>query len=459
MKKTILMIYLVLISNPEAPAQETGILDTYIQYGLDNNLTLQRKDYSFQQSMYALNEARSRFLPKIVFSARYSMAGGGRTIDFPVGDMLNPVYNSLNQLMQQDGIDGPFDEIENVQINFIRAREQETKLSVLQPLLNHGITNQYKMAEEQTSINRLELDIYRKELIKEIKSAYFNYLKSVNILELVDETRKVLKENLRVTTKLFERGLITEDKVMRSRSELRRLDVNEAAAIKNFEMAKAYFNFLLNRDKGDTIRRDRHFEIIAIPEQGNPGKYYQSALTNREELFQIDRHYTANECAIKSVNSQFLPSVSLAVDYGFQGVDYNFSTRSDFLMGSVVLQWNLFSGFSKINQKQRALMNRRILRNQRTEFESSLELDVREAYHTLEQHIKAYEAALAELTETEKTFHITNQLYRQGKASLIELIDSRTTMTDASVTKIVTQYDILIAEAELERVSGPLSFE
>jgi hypothetical protein len=28
----------------------------------------------------------------------YFMAGGGRTVDFPVGDLLNPVYTTLNQL-------------------------------------------------------------------------------------------------------------------------------------------------------------------------------------------------------------------------------------------------------------------------------------------------------------------------------------------------------------------------
>jgi len=456
MKKIILVIQLLLLTDISTNAQDSRILDAYIQEGLENNLTLQRKHYSFQQSIHALYEAKSMFMPQIMLNARYSLANGGRVIDFPVGDMLNPVYNSLNQLMEQKGMEKPFREIDNIQMNFIRAREHETKLSLIQPLINHGVSYQYRIAEEQTAISQAQLDIYKKELIKEIKIGYFNYLKSVKILDLVDETRLVLKENLRVTTKLYERGLITEDKVMRSRSELRKLDVNEAVAVKNFEMAKAYFNFLLNRDKSDSVILDSGYDMIHAGDTFPSDYYYQSALDNREEIYQLSRQYQANEYAINLAGSQFFPNISIAIDYGFQGLDYNFSSESDFLMGSLVLQWNLFSGFSKINRKQRSMINRDIIRNQKQELESNLELEVKEAYHTMKQNKKAYEAAFAELTEAEKTYKITYKLYLQGKASLIELIDSRTNMTDASVMKIVAQYDILIAMAEIERISGPL---
>jgi hypothetical protein len=38
------------------------------------------------------------YLPNISFGASYSLSDGSRTIDLPLGDLLNPVYKSLNQL-------------------------------------------------------------------------------------------------------------------------------------------------------------------------------------------------------------------------------------------------------------------------------------------------------------------------------------------------------------------------
>ena len=53
---------------------------------------------NWKNPLYALKEAHALFLPNVSFGASYSKADGGRTIDLPLGDLLNPVYKSLNQL-------------------------------------------------------------------------------------------------------------------------------------------------------------------------------------------------------------------------------------------------------------------------------------------------------------------------------------------------------------------------
>lgn len=37
---------------------------------------------------------RGMFLPSVSIEARYSRAGGGKIIEFPVGDLMNPVYGT-----------------------------------------------------------------------------------------------------------------------------------------------------------------------------------------------------------------------------------------------------------------------------------------------------------------------------------------------------------------------------
>jgi len=88
-------LYLVFLVTPTLAQQ---VLDTYIKEGLADNLVLQEKNASLEQSLLALKDAKSFFLPSLDFGATYTLAGGGRTISFPVGDLLNPVYSTLNKL-------------------------------------------------------------------------------------------------------------------------------------------------------------------------------------------------------------------------------------------------------------------------------------------------------------------------------------------------------------------------
>ena len=59
------------------------------------------------------------------------LAAGGRAIDFPIGDLLNPVYSTLNALTQTN----QFPQVENESITFLPHNFQETKI-VNEEILN-----------------------------------------------------------------------------------------------------------------------------------------------------------------------------------------------------------------------------------------------------------------------------------------------------------------------------------
>ena len=62
------------------------------------------------------------------------VADGGRTIDFPVGDLLNPVYETLDEMLVAQGQPPQFPRVRNESIALLRDQEQETKLVLEQPL-------------------------------------------------------------------------------------------------------------------------------------------------------------------------------------------------------------------------------------------------------------------------------------------------------------------------------------
>src|ERR1700756_4304780 len=80
------------------PVKAQSKLDEYIRDGLASNQSIRQQTFVLEKNMYALKEAKSMFLPDVTFSTAYTKADGGRTIDFPAGDLLDGAYATLNKL-------------------------------------------------------------------------------------------------------------------------------------------------------------------------------------------------------------------------------------------------------------------------------------------------------------------------------------------------------------------------
>jgi len=77
---------------PTAPGVSVEeAVNTLVADALAANLELDGASAGVAQQLAALDQARALYLPSLDLAARYTRANGGRTIDFPVGDLLNPV--------------------------------------------------------------------------------------------------------------------------------------------------------------------------------------------------------------------------------------------------------------------------------------------------------------------------------------------------------------------------------
>ncbi len=422
-------------------------LDNYIHEGLENNLALKQKDVNYQKSMEVLRQAKAMFFPDISLNARYTVAEGGRIIEFPVGTMLNPVYQSLNYLLGQD----LFPNIENMEFAFYRPTEHETKIRLAQPIIDTKIIYNQKINKELTRAIRADADAYKRQLVAEIKTAYFNYMKTVKLLQLVDDTRHLLEENVRVNESLFENNVVTIDNVYRSRAELSKLERQEAEARKNHEVARAYFNFLLNRPFETTILADIQYD--SVPQTLSLDDLAEHAIASREEL-QMLRSYRKvadNHLTMNQMNKW--PNLYAVIDYGFQGRHYEFNMKQDYLFASLIFRWDLFHGYQNKARIGEARIEQQLMNTQLEEAEKKIRLEAIGAHYDLTASAESVKASAEELLSARNAFKVINRKYGEGQATLIEFIDARSTMTQAEMLLIISKYDFHIKYAELERVA------
>ena len=448
--KTLVPLILCLVSTI-LPAQNPH-LEAYIREGLESNRGLKQKQLDYAVDLMALKEAKGLFLPDISLNARYTVAQGGRMIEFPVGDLLNPVYSTLNMLTGSE----TFPQVENQSFPFYRPTEQETKVSLVQPIFNSDIVQNYQIRKQYAEIARIDVERYKRELIKEITKAYYDYQKAQNLLALADTSLSLVRENLRVSRSLFENDKVTVDAVYRSEAEFSRVEVQQAQAQNMAATARAYFNFLLNRSLDTSVEL---MDESPAPPEISLEEARITAIQNRDELQQIEEYIQLNQHVTSLHRGKNIPGLFGVVDYGFQGEQYGFTGDDDFMLASLVMKWNLFQGNINHQKVQQSRIEGEKLDELYQQTRQQISLEVINHFYGLKAAYESVESARTQTRSAMRAYELISRKYSEGQSSLLELIDARTSLTGAVANVIVARSEYFSTLAEFKNAMGTIGLE
>jgi outer membrane protein TolC len=311
----------------------------------------------------------------------------------------------------------------------------------------------HALARHQRDGQQFQRNAAARRLAAEAQSAYLNVAAARSAYRTWESTLALVTENERVAARLVEAGQATPDVVFRARADRSDVEQRLAEAREAVNAATRAFNQVLRRpldtpvdELPDSVVR---FELTLTEEQ-----VVSSALARREELFQAGAGIQAAEAGVRLATSSFLPSVSLALDYGFQGNDLSFSRENDFAMASVVVSWNLFRGGRDQARRQSAKLEADRLRLRRTELEDLVRLDARQAYEAAVVARDAIATSEARLAAAQRSFDLIRRRYEEGLATQVEFLDARTSFTNADLNRIQTVYRYAVRYVDLERAAA-----
>jgi outer membrane protein len=429
----------------------SAVLNAYIQEGLKSNLALKQESLEVSRVTESITQAKALFYPRLTFNPTYSLAAGGRRLQFPVGDLLNPVYATLNQLAGSDRFPT---NIPNVNELLAPNNFHDTKLSVQYAVFNTDIQYNYLIQKDLLSVQEARKRVVENELRYTIATAYYQYLQTLDAFRIYDNNRAVLRELGRLNEKLVANNVATKDVVTSTRYEISKIDQQLAVADKNRQSAKAYFNFLLNRDLTTDIQVDSLLTRTLPPAPPALGDLQQTALQSRQELKQLGGSLRASQNAIKMNEASLkLPNVYIGGNAGFQGFGYTFSNQA-YVLGQVGLSWDLFKGYEKRSKVQQAKIQTELVQTKLTEVEKQIQLQVLQAYYELDAANESLNATQTGLANAEQTFRLVDSKYRNGQALLVEYLRFQNDRLTAQIQQVLTRYDVLTKRAALDRVTA-----
>jgi len=444
-RKTALKSFLLLILGCWLPlwAFSQSHLQGYIDEALKNNLGIQKQDFALQRSLYALKEAKGLFLPNVELNTSYLSSGGGRKIEIPIGDLLNPVYSTLNNLTGS----GKFPQVDNVSQTFNPNNYYDAKVHTTLPLYNAEIIYNSRIKKEQITMQQIELRLYKRELIKQVKLAYYGYEQSLQAIKIFENGIVLAKENLRINQSMVKNGKAIRTVVARSENELTGLETQLADAKAESLNAAGYFNFLLNKPLNSPVETSGNENMIIKPDSAlHSGK--------REELAALESLNQINALSVKLTRSTLLPKLSTFVDLGAQGDFLKVNKDAPYYLFGVTLSWQIFNGNRNKNKTQQALLDLKSTEIQTEQASQQLELEVITAQNKLNAALQAFKASVSQTALSLQYYKDEQRLYKEGQALYLELLDAQTRLINDQLKQSIAYLNMLTRNTELERAKA-----
>ena len=444
---------LLLVTATALPAERLS-LDQCIDLALDGNTQVLQAEQQVLRSAADVASARAQRLPSL--STTLMNLGRSRT-----GPSLRIQENPTGQIDPETG-ERIFAE-ERTRIPAIDRSSYAFSAGVSHTLWDGGARRWgHRGARESLAASELGLRAGRADVVYQVKQRYYALLKAQELVE-------VQQESLKLGLKRQEEAEIRLEVGAGTRVDLLRLQVaadNARADLINAEqqvqLARASLNHVLGRGLSAAVETvPLAAEPTLPPETAEP-----AAMAERVErakrlnpgLEQARRNESAAEMSLKARRAAWHPRLSGSVSYSrnnevfdrvYGDLDQNYR-----LNGGLSLTYQLFDGGLRgadIDRARSGLESARLGLEQQLR---DLALSVETTYLELVRLGRILRIARRTAELAAEDLHLAEERYRVGKGRLLEVLDAQVGLTSARNNRVNTRYDLALAEADLERLTG-----
>ena len=422
--------------------QRPDPLAPLVREAIRNNLQLAASRLGDERAEAVERGARGLALPSLSLESRRSRLDG--VVD--VGSLVNPAYAALNRITSSSAF--PTD------IHQTLPQAQESHLRLAQPVFNPAIGASRQAASAQHHAQQAVTLAAARDVAAGAQRGYLAYASAQRVVELDRSVLALTEEQLRAAERRLALGLTTPDAVLRARADRAEAEQAAAESAERAASAARALNVVLGRPVEQAPPALVADSLLDATLDSAPDLYVRRALERREELEQLSWSERAARAGVRVARAAFLPTASVALDYGTQGRDYRFGGDRDFFVASAVLQWNLFNGGQDVARREQAQLDVERVRVQRADLERQIALQVHAAWGAM----RVARSAVATATERElaarRNWELVRRRGEQGTASALDVLDARTTWTRAALNLILTRYGSATRWVELERAAA-----
>lgn len=438
MYKKIKWLFLLMLVNilsvPSVFSQEVSLKEL-IDKALVNNQSIKTSVLESSISEERITETKSNMLPQLKVSGDYKY-----------------YTQMMKQLVSAKSMGGPEDSYSPFE--FGTPWNLGTNISLGQLLYSQEYITGVKMANTGKELSGLLVKKTKEDVAFNVSSAYYN-------AQIVNAQLNFVRSNIANMTKListsellYENQMIKNSDVDKLRLNKTMLETQEKTLITSYDEVLNMLKFLSGISQTDVLKINNEIstKVEILP--------YSKLKPERVEVKLLEKQKELNELERKNIFAGYLPTISAygVFNYTYFAKGGGAGIWKGFPGSWVGLQlsWNLFDGLgrkSKIDQKKIEFNK---LNVQLSQLNENISMELNNAKNQIVLQESTILSRREQLALAEKIYEQTQLQFKEGVASITDVIQSDNSLREAQNNYVVSIIKLLNAQLSWKKAAGKL---
>jgi outer membrane protein TolC len=315
-----------------------------------------------------------------------------------------------------------------------------------------GIFDQYKVQDFGVDVASIRRAATRRDVALRVVEAYYRLLEAGRLSQVADASVEQLDAQLRQAQSLLSNGVIGKNDLLRASLALASARQRAIQIRGQVDLARGELATSMGTPDSDW------FEPVPFtgePPASEPPTLRAAeglAVAQRFELRELDRRIDQADKSVSFAKTKLIPQIDAVGDYThFEGSQ--FQQRDAFYAG-VFGSWDVWDWGTTTAGIGKAESRLSLARLARKKAEDNVRLEARQAFVNATTEKEALAVARAAVSEAEENFRIVTKRFENAAATSFDVVDAEALLTQARGQVETALYDLLIAQASLEKATG-----
>mgnify|MGYP001271437755 FL=1 len=434
--KQLLVIFTSLCVLVPVKAQDVLTLEECLRLGIENNLSLESSRNEIRKGEHTLSENRAKLLPQI-----NAVVGFNDNFNPPVSVTDGSAYGN------------PYNVTKTLQYN------ASAGIQLQMPLYNQTVYTAVDIARTMNELNRLSYEKAREDLILQISKMYYLSQNTAEQIALIKENISRLNELSSITQAFYDNGMAME-------VDVKRVNINLENQRVQYDNAQSMLTQQLNLLKYVIdYPADKEIALTPVDTENTTSVSLTGLDNNQYELQLLQSKQKLAEQQRKMIGQGYIPSLSLTGSWMYSA--YTDKAKNWFHSGpsnhwynssgiGLTLRIPIFDGLDKRAKMKKAKIE---IENAKLSYENALknmQTQYLNATNELMNSQRNFRKQKDNYLLAEDVYQVTTDRYREGIASMTEVLQDEMRMSEAQNNYINAHYNYQVTNLSLLKLTGQL---
>ncbi len=429
--------WLALMAGPQLTrAQQTITLGEALNFALQNNARIRKARLNEEGGKYKVEEVRAQALPQLTGTSglTYNPIIGQQVVDF----------GGTTQTLK-----------------FGQRWNSSAGVQLSQQLFNQQVFTGLQAAKSTAEYYNIASKFTEEQIIELVAGSYYQVLVNRQQLTVIDNNIQNVKVVEKIIANQYQNGLAKKIDVDRIQVNLTNLETQRVQTLNAVTQLENQLKFSMGMEVNAAIVLP---ETELAPITRLPQFADSVALANKTEIELLGVQDKLLLLQRKAYVSEYYPTLALSGNYTYSsqsgGFDFLKSNGSAFGYGAsaigLTLRVPIFNGFLTRSKVRQADVEIRKAKEDRRETVNSLNMAYENAKIQLRNSLNTINAQRRNADLAQEIYKSTQNNYNNGLASLTDLLDTETSLTEAQNRYTEALLNYKIAEIQLIKSNGNL---